>query len=137
MASQVKDIKTYFLFIWLFLFAGIMVGHAQTDVINNIRASIKTGSSRELSKYLNDKVVINIAGDKSSYSKNQAVFVLRDFFNKYPPVGFRYIHQGASKEGLKYVIGTYTYDGGTFRVYMLIKRFNGQFLVDTLDFSKE
>lgn len=110
---------------------------AQNEVINNVRDALKTGSSRELSKYLNNTVEISINGEKSSYSRNQAEFVLKDFFNKYPSQGFRYVHQGSSKEGLKYTVGTYTYDRGEFRVFMLIKQISGTYLVDKIDFNEE
>jgi len=109
----------------------------QSEVINNAKTALKSGSSKELSRYCNKMVELNFDGEKSSYSKTQAEFVLRDFFKKHPPTDFEYIHQGASKEGLKYAIGKYTYSNGSFRVYMLVKQFNGNYLIDTLDFSKE
>ena len=110
---------------------------AQNEVINNVRDALKTGSSKELSKYFNNTVEISINGEKASYSRNQAEFILKDFFTKYPPQGFRYVHQGSSKEGLKYTIGTYTHDRGEFRVVMLIKQFGGSYLVDKIDFNQE
>jgi hypothetical protein len=112
--------------------------HAQNEeIINNGKMALKTGSSKELSKYFNDIVELSIAGEKSSYNKSHAEIVLKDFFKKYPPLDFQYIHQGSSKEGLKYAIGKYNYNGGSFRVYILIKQFNGNYFIDTLEFSKE
>ncbi len=110
---------------------------AQSDVINNVRASLKTGSSKELVKSFNTTVELNFDGKKSTYSRTQAEFVLKDFFKKYPPTDFQYIHQGSSKQGLTYVIGKYTYSNGSFRVLLYIKNFNGQYKVDLIDFSKE
>lgn len=110
---------------------------AQSSLIENAKTALKTGSSKALAGYLNEMVELSINGDKSSYSKTQAEFVLKDFFKKYPPTGFDYIHQGSSKEGLKYTIGKYKYSGGSFRVYMLIKQFKGKYLIDTLNFDKE
>ncbi len=110
---------------------------AQSDVINNVRASLKTGSSKELVKSFNTTVELNFDGKKSTYSRTQAEFVLKDFFKKYPPTDFQYIHQGSSKQGLTYVIGKYTYDTGSFRVLLYIKNFSGQYKVDLIDFSKE
>ena len=110
---------------------------AQNEVINNVRDALKTGSSKELSKHFNNTVEISINGEKASYSRNQAEFILRDFFGKYPPQGFRYVHQGSSKEGLKYTVGTYTHSRGEFRVFMLIKQFGGSYLVDKVDFNQE
>jgi len=125
------------------LIAGIWVvlsfsnAHSQSSVINNVRAALKTGSSKELIKSFNTTVELNFDGEKSNYSRTQAEFVLKDFFKKYPPSDFEYIHQGASQQGLTYVIGKYTYDGGSYRVLIYIKKINTDYLVDLIDFSRE
>jgi uncharacterized protein DUF4783 len=129
---------SFILLLIIFVAGGFVNVHAQSDVIKNVRTAMKTGSSKELVKYINNTVELTFDGAKSSYSKTQAEFILKDFFKKYPPKDFQYIHQGASRqEGLKYVIGKYTYENGSFRVYMLFKQFKGVYLVDLIDFSKE
>ncbi|MEM6297937.1 MAG: DUF4783 domain-containing protein [Bacteroidota bacterium] len=92
------------------------------DVIENIRVAIRVGNSKELSNYLHDPVELNLEEKRESYSRNQAEFVLRDFFTKYKVVEFSYVHQGSSREGLKYVIGKYEHSEGSFQVYMLLKK---------------
>lgn len=114
-----------------------LTASAQDEILSNGKLALKTGNSRELARYFNDIVEISFEGEKASYSKTHAEFVLKDFFKKYPPTDFQYIHQGASKEGMKYAIGKYSYPGGAFRVYILIKQFKGVYLIDTLDFSEE
>jgi len=110
---------------------------AQSEVINDLRASLKAGSSKELVKNFNTTVELNFEGQKSNYSRSQAELVLKEFFKKYPPTDFQYIHQGASKQGLTYVIGKYSFDNGSFRVLILIKKFEENYLVDSIDFSRE
>lgn len=110
---------------------------AQSEVIAEVRAALRAGSSRELVKNFNTTVDLNFEGEKSSYSRSQAEFVLRDFFKKYPPSDFQYIHQGASKGGLTYMIGKYTYDSGSFRVLLYIKKFGDRHMVDLLDFTRD
>ncbi len=134
---NVKIIRAFVVAIFCWFAVGGAPASAQNEVINNVRDALKTGSSRELSKYLNNTVEISMNGEEASYSRNQAEFVLKDFFNKYPPQGFRYVHQGSSKEGLKYTIGSFTYDRGEFRVVMLIKQINGVYLVEKIDFNEE
>jgi hypothetical protein len=119
------------------LFMNFSPVRGQDEVVDNVRVAIKAGSSRELGRYLNNVVELSINGEKSSYSRTQAEFVLKDFFNKYPPRDFRYTHQGSSRDGLKYAIGTYTYDRGTFMIYMVIKQFGSEYRVDIINFSEE
>ncbi len=119
------------------MFIFTIIAFAQEDVITNVKAQLKEGDSKEIARFLNDIVEISIAGEKGSYSKTQAEFVLKDFFKKHPPSDFQKIHQGSSKEGLNYMIGKYTCSDGSFRVYIVIKQFKGSYLIDTMDFSKE
>jgi hypothetical protein len=109
----------------------------QSEVINNVRAAIKAGSSKELSNYLGDMISLEIDGVQSNYSKTQAEYVLKDFFKTYAPTDFQYVHQGASEGGLKYAIGRYSFDGGSFRVVLRSKNMNGSYKVSSLDFTKE
>lgn len=110
---------------------------AQSEVINSVRSAIKAGSSKELSRYLGDMVSLEIEGVQSNYSKTQAEFVMRDFFRKYQPTDFQYVHQGASEGGLKYAIGRYSYEGGSFRVVLRSKNVSGSYKVSSLNFTKE
>ncbi len=110
---------------------------AQQEIINNLRTALKTGSSKELVRNFNNMVELNFEGEKSNYSRAQAELVLKEFFKKYPPTDFQFIHQGSSKQGLTYVIGKYTFDDGSYRVWILIKKFQDKYLVDSIDFSRE
>src|SRR5690554_5730319 len=119
------------------LVSGLSECPAQNDVINNVKTAMKAGSSKELTKYFNEVVEMVIDGDPADYSKTQAEFVLKDFFKKYPPADFQYIHQGASKEGIRYAIGKYTYDGGSFRVLLRAKEIKANYRVYSIDFTKD
>jgi hypothetical protein len=124
--------------LWLlFISAGSQTVKAQQNVINNVQTAMKTGSSKELSQYFGSIVELNFDGEKSSYSKSQAEFVLKDFFKKNPPKDFEYIHQGASKQGFKYAIGKYTIENSSFRIWILFKKDNDTYYVDTIDFTRE
>lgn len=127
----------YLLVIALALSICSVSAQSQSEVISNVKASMKAGSSKELVKYFNDIVSLNVDGEKSNYSRTQAEIIMRDFFRANPPSSFEYIHQGNSKEGLLYTIGQYSHPNGTYRVYMLLKSFNGKYLVDTLDLTRE
>ena len=110
---------------------------AQEDVLTNVKTQLKQGNAKEIARYFNDIVEISIDGEKGNYSKTQGEFVLRDFFRNNPPDDYQKIHQGSSREGLTYMIGEYTCPQGTYRVYIVVKQFKGDYLIDTIDFSIE
>jgi hypothetical protein len=121
------------LFICLFL----LWGQGEDATVKEIGTAMKTGSSKELIKFCNKTVEIKIDGESSNYSRAQAEVVLKDFFAKNPAKSFSYIHQGSSPEGLKYNIGRYAHENGTYRVVMFIKKIGDNYLIDTLNLSKE
>ncbi len=121
----------------IILLFGLLFLPIQDETIEDIGLAMKAGSSKELIKFCNKTVEIKIDGESSHYGKNQAEVILRDFFSKNPSNSFNYIHQGSSSEGLKYTIGRYVHDNGSYRVVMFIKKIGDSYLIDTLNFSKE
>ena len=53
---------------------GMLVGAgqvaAQSDVMGGIQSAIKSGSSRDLARYFNSNVDVNIEGDNESFSQS-------------------------------------------------------------------
>lgn len=109
----------------------------QSDVIGQIKETIKAGSAKELGRYLNQTVDVMIDEKMESYSKTQAEFVLRDFFKIHPPSEFNIIHQGSSKGGQPFAIGLYKSGEETYRVFMKVKTIDNAHLVHEIRFSKE
>ena len=128
-----------YLSIIVFVLAGLqsVLVSAQGDIISQVKETIKAGSAKELSKYLNQTVDVTLNDGPQSYSKAQAEFVFRDFFKQHPPAEFTLIHQGTSKGGQIFGIGQYKSGSETYRVYMKIKAANNQQLVHEISFAKE
>ena len=116
---------------------GTSTAKAQADVPGEITTAIRSGSARDLARFFNNTVEIGFDGDKSTYSKTQAEFVLKDFFSKNAPTDLEFNHQGSSDQGQRYAIGTYTTKAGAYRVFVVVKQVNGKYLVDTVDFTKK
>lgn len=109
----------------------------QNEVVEQVKETIKAGSAKELSKYMNQTVDVMIEEKMDTYSKAQAEFVLRDFFKAHPPSEFNIIHQGSSKGGQPFAIGLYKCNTETYRVFMKIKSVSDAQLVHEIRFSKE
>lgn len=107
----------------------------QDKEVNNIRISIKTGNSHGLSSLLNKAVELKTDNQNGTFSDTQAEFILKNFFRTHPPTNFEYNHIGSSPGGSKYMIGTYTSNSKTFRVYIKLKKIKTSFLIDNIDFT--
>ena len=112
-------------------------GFAQETLMASAKTAIKAGSPKALTPYFGEVVEINLDDEKSSYNRSQAEQALQNFFAKHPVESFEIVHQGTSKEGLKYAVGKYKSAGGSYRVYMLIRQSGSSYTIETLDFSLE
>jgi hypothetical protein len=107
------------------------------DVFAPIKDAIKASNAKEVIKFFNTSVDMNLAGEASMYSKTQAEFVLRDFFKKYPATEFRIQHTGSSKGGLQFAIGEYVSNADVFDVLIRVKEVSGAYLIHEINFVKE
>lgn len=127
-----------FLMVLLFVFVGIKSqAQGKSDVVSDVRETIKAGSAKELSKYLHQNVDIELNGKKETYSKAQAEIILRDFFKANTPSDFTIIHKGQSKSGQPFAIGQYKSGADNYRVFMKIKTAGDVQLIHEISFSKE
>ena len=111
--------------------------HAQNKDFDQIGDALEAGSSKEMAKYLNQSIDLNIDGTEATYSKAQAEGILKSFFTDFPATGFEINHKGASKSGLPYAIGQYDHENGSFRVWIRLKIVKEQYLIHEMSFIKE
>ncbi|SMD42013.1 protein of unknown function [Aquiflexum balticum DSM 16537] len=90
--------------------------------LTELSVYFKTGSSKDLARYFDHAINLNINGQQGDYSKNQAEFILKDFFIKYPPDDFKVLHQGENRGPTMFFVGSYMTDSNQFRI--LIKGTN-------------
>jgi hypothetical protein len=107
------------------------------DIFAPMKDAIKTGNAKEVIKFFNNNVDMNLDGEVANYSKAQAEFVLRDFFKKHPSSDFSIVHTGSSKGGLQFAIGRYTSNADTFDVVIRVKDVSGAYLIHEINFVKD
>ncbi|MCC6385688.1 MAG: DUF4783 domain-containing protein [Bacteroidia bacterium] len=111
---------------------------ATADIFDDLTSVIRSGDSRQISRYFGSNVDLTILSSEEVYSKAQAEQVLKDFFTKNPPRSFNFIHKGLSKDGAKYAIGSYvSTQGASYRTYIFIKTVNGSEIIQELRFEKD
>ena len=118
-----------------FLSAGTVFG--QEDPSLAIANALRNGNSKEISKYFNDMVDLNIPGFKDNYSKTQAERILQDFFTKNQVKAFSLSRQGTSSDGSKFNIGTLDAGNKKFRVFFLFRKTNGVYLILQFQIQQE
>lgn len=115
----------------------IASGALAQDIFAPMKDAIKTGNAKEVTKFFNTSVDMDLEGEASTYSKAQAEFVLRDFFKKHPSTDFSIVHTGSSKGGLQFAIGRYNSNSENFDVVIRVKEVAGAYLIHEINFVKQ
>lgn len=109
----------------------------ELSLSDTIATAIEQGDSRGLSNHLNATVQLILPGSDGRFSKTQAELIIRDFFNRTPPLSFTLKHSGESGDGSQYHIGIYQSGQTRFRTYFLIKQQAGNWLIHQLRIEPE
>lgn len=123
--------------VFLFFTVVVCVNLQAQTVFDPMKDAVKAGSAKDLVRFLNSSVDINLEGDVNTYSKAQAEFVLRDFFKKHAPSDFSIVHTGASKGGLQFAIGKYQSGALSYNVLMRVREVGKESLIHEISFVKE
>jgi len=119
------------------LLAGTRDACAQAEIFAPYKEVIKAGNAKDMVKFLNQSVEMNLDGEVNTYSKAQAEFALRDFFKKHAPTDFSIVHTGSSKGGLQFAIGRYLSSSESYSVLIRVKEVQGTNLIHEINFVKE
>lgn len=133
-----KNRSVFALFVMIFILAlGSYTAKAQAEIFAPYKDVIKSGNAKEMVKYFNQSVEMNLDGEVNTYSKAQAEFALRDFFKKHVPTDFTIVHTGSSKGGLQFAIGRYLSSSESYSVLIRVKEVQGTNLIHEINFVKE
>jgi len=110
---------------------------AQNHIHDEIVPVFKSGSSKDLVRYFDNTVELNMNGSQGDFSKNQAEVVVRDFFKKNPPIDFQIVHQGESGSNIRYYIAYYISPEQNYRVLIKTKGTKEKSLIYSLEFKKD
>lgn len=94
----------------------LLVSAVSADQIDSIAWLIKQGNSERLSQLLSPTVEITMNDQENTYSKRQAVAVVKKFFDEHRPVTSKLLHKVNS--GSKFLFGVviYTSTNGVYRI---------------------
>jgi len=113
---------------------GLMAQPTENNFIE-IEKALKTGDLETLSIFFSDTVDIDILGATNICSKNQAKQILKNFFVKYTPKNFTFIHQSGNSN-VQYGIGLLIAGGESFRITIFIQNIENKRCVQQIRIEK-
>jgi hypothetical protein len=125
-------------FVFLLVFG---LSHAQSEKKEPLPAkvveAVKQGDISKLSPFLNDKIELVLPGESGIFSKEQAHFILRNFFKDNKVTSFQILHHGA-RQNATFAIGEYKCTNEQFRMYFLVKTTeDGKSLIHQIRIEKQ
>ena len=102
--------------------AAMLAFTPQTSNLDGVIGALKAGKANDLGKYMDDNIEIGLPDKSNTYSKAQAILVLKDFFDNNEVKSFEVKHKG-DQSGGQYCVGTLQTKSGNYRttVFMKIK----------------
>ena len=102
--------------------------------LDDVISALRSGNAQELSKYVDDNIEISLPDKSDSYSRAQAVMVLKDFFTNTGVTGFEVQFKGENG-GSQFCVGKLTTRSGNFRTTVFMKTKDGKQLVKEIRFQ--
>ena len=107
---------------------------AQRNNIEAVIGALRSGNATELSSYFDENVELTLPDQSDSYSKAQAVLILKDFFSNNGVKSFEVKHKGDNGGG-QFCIGTLQTKSGNFRTTVFMKAKNSKDVVKEIRFQ--
>jgi hypothetical protein len=102
--------------------------------IDDVIGALRTGNANEVAKYIDENVELSLPDKSDSYSKAQAIMILKDFFTSNSVTGFEVKHKG-DNNGNQFCIGTLHTKSGDYRTTVFMKTKNGRQSVKEIRFQ--
>lgn len=119
------------------LISGLFLSFTVVNPFNNVVSALKKGNVDELSHYFDNMVEITLPANANSYSKSQAIVILREFFANNPVKNFKLIHKGNSGEGSSFGIGNLETEKGVYRTTFFFREKGDSFVIQELRFERK
>jgi hypothetical protein len=100
--------------------AASLFGKYTGGLPEGLKAAFQAGNSKEIAKFLDTNIELEILGTDNVYTREHAEQILKSFFEKHPVKGFTVLFEGG-KEVSQYAIGKLVTSNGTYRINLLVK----------------
>ena len=102
--------------------------------IDDVISALRVGNATEVGKYIDENVELSLPDKSDTYSKAQAIMILKDFFANNVVSGFETKHTG-DNSGNQFCIGTLHTKSGDYRTTVFMKTRNGRQSVKEIKFQ--
>jgi hypothetical protein len=91
------------------------------ELPEGLKAAFRTGNAKELAKFFDKNIELEILGTDNVYTKAHAEQILKSFFEQHPVKDFTVLFEGGKEASQYYAIGKLITSKETFRINLLFK----------------
>jgi hypothetical protein len=102
--------------------------------LEDVIRGLKAGNANELARYIDDNIELSLPEKADTYSRSQAVMILKDFFANNTVRGFDVKHKG-DNAGNQFCIGTLYTASGNYRTTIFMTTKSGKQLIRQITFQ--
>lgn len=117
-------------------FMNPLPGQTRNGFPQAITTATQQGDASELANYFNSKIELILPSKSGVFSKEQAQYLMKDFFENNHPTSFQVIHQGV-RDNSSFAIGKYSCSKGQYRLQFLTKNIDNQTLIIQIRIDKQ
>jgi hypothetical protein len=134
MGIKNNNMKTFISTLTIFL-GLLLVGFTTNQTnLDQVIGAMKEGKASEVGKYMDDNIELTLPDKSNSYSKAQAIEVLKDFFDNNEVKGFEIKHKGG-QEGQEFCVGTLQTKAGNYRTTIFMQSKTGKNVIKEIRFQ--
>jgi hypothetical protein len=119
----------FILFCFALFFFSTSLASELEEVNKQVMASIKAGSAHDLSGFFSSRIDLGISGAEDTYSRDQAVRLLGDFFSRNAVKAVKITQEGDLTDGSHFYICELSAGNKLFRLYYLLKKDSGRYMI--------
>lgn len=115
----------------------MLLSASQQEALDNVKNGFARNDSEMVLKSTESKLLMNVLGKESVYSKTQASLVLSEYFKQYPKGSFNYVFQSPGNDDGLFGIGTYKSQSKSFRVTVHFKKAGSKLTLENLSIEAD
>ncbi len=112
-----------------------ITARAPSFTMEAVTLALRSGSVRQLSNFIDERVSIELPEKSDTYSKSQAEMVMRDFFSDIVVRNFKVVSQGQSA-GFYYCTGVLSSKSGSFLTTIFLRNKGTKLFLDAMRFQE-
>jgi hypothetical protein len=126
-----------FVFLWGSIASSFSQVADNENIANDMEKIFMKADHIRLGKIFASTVHLDLLKYTGQWSSNQAMYIVKEFFETYPVKSFEVLQSGTNMSNNNFLAGVYKTESAIFDVYIVFKEENGKLYVYKLNIKEQ